>query len=47
MITLGFGQMFGGLGMGLLIDKIGSKKTALVNVGLLSITTLLSFIVIY
>jgi len=47
MITLGFGQMFGGLIMGLLIDRIGSKKTSLINVGLLAVTTILSLVVIY
>ena len=47
MITLGFGQMFGGLLMGILIDRFGSKKTSLINVGLLAITTILSLIVIY
>ena len=47
MITLGFGQMFGGLIMGLLIDKFGSKKTSLINVGLLAVTSILSMIVIY
>ena len=47
MITLGFGQMFGGLLMGLLIDKIGAKRTSIVNVSLLSLTILLSILVIY
>jgi MFS family permease len=47
MITLGFGQMFGGLIMGLLIDKFGSKKTTFINVALLSITAILSLVVIY
>lgn len=47
MITLGFGQMLGGLVMGLLMDKIGAQKTSIVNVVLLSITILLSILVIY
>ena len=47
MVTLGFGQMFGGLLMGLLMDKIGAQKTAMVNVALLSITIFLSILIIY
>ena len=33
--------------MGLVIDKIGSKKTAIVNVALLAITSVLSLVIIY
>ncbi len=31
LIALGFGEVFGGLLLGLIIDKIGSKKTSLIN----------------
>jgi predicted MFS family arabinose efflux permease len=31
MVGFGFGEVFGGLLHGLLIDKIGSKKTIFVN----------------
>lgn len=31
LIALGFGEVLGGLLLGLIIDKIGSKKTSLIN----------------
>jgi predicted MFS family arabinose efflux permease len=38
MVAFGFGEVFGGLLHGLLIDKIGSKKAVLVNLIIMILT---------
>lgn len=38
MVAFGFGEVFGGLLHGLLIDKIGSKKTVFVNILIVTLT---------
>ena len=40
MVALGFGEIFGALIMGNIIDRIGSKKTSLINIGLILIATI-------
>lgn len=47
MIALGFGEIFGGLLMGLIIDKIGSRATCLLNVLFVATAGGLSMLVIY
>jgi MFS family permease len=37
MTALGVGEIVGAIIMGILVDKIGSKKSSLVNVGLVFI----------
>lgn len=34
MCSLGFGEIFGGIGMGIIVDKLGSKKSVFINVAL-------------
>lgn len=31
MVAFGFGEVIGGLAIGIIIDKIGSKKTSIIN----------------
>ena len=40
MVALGFGEIAGAATLGKVIDKIGSKKTSLVNVVLVLIATI-------
>jgi MFS family permease len=35
MVTLGVGEIFGALGMGYIVDKIGAKKCCVINTGLM------------
>lgn len=37
MIAFGVGDVIGGLSMGLIIDKLGSKKTCFLNVFIISV----------
>lgn len=37
MIAFGVGDVIGGLSMGLIIDKFGSKKTCFLNVFIISV----------
>lgn len=48
MVSLGMGEIIGGLTMGFIVDRIGSRKTTLINVILIffSVMIVLSFIVI-
>lgn len=32
MVALGVGEIFGAIGMGIIVDKIGSKKSCWINV---------------
>lgn len=32
MMTLGFGEIFGGISMGIIIDHMGAKKACIVNI---------------
>jgi predicted MFS family arabinose efflux permease len=47
MVSLGVGEILGGLMMGFIVDRIGSKKTALLNVILVlfSVVIVLIFII--
>jgi predicted MFS family arabinose efflux permease len=47
MVAFGFGEVFGGFFHGLLIDKIGSKKTVFINVLIIIIMTSLSLYSLY
>jgi predicted MFS family arabinose efflux permease len=40
MVALGFGEIAGAILMGRIVDKLGSKKTSLVNVVLVLIATI-------
>ena len=35
MVAFGFGEVIGGFAHGMLIDKIGSKRAVVVNLGIL------------
>jgi hypothetical protein len=37
MCGLGVGEIVGGIGMGIIVDKIGAKKSSLINVLLIAI----------
>ncbi len=41
MCGLGVGEIVGGIGMGVIVDKIGAKKSALINSALIGIQTLI------
>ena len=47
MVAFGFGEVSGGFLHGLLIDKIGSKKTVIINVLIIIIMTFLSLCSLY
>ncbi len=32
MMTLGIGEILGGIGMGVIVDKVGAKRACLVNI---------------
>lgn len=46
MMTLGIGEILGGIGMGVLVDKIGTRKSVWVNVLNIVITTVVTAIYI-
>jgi hypothetical protein len=37
MCGLGLGEIVGGIGMGIIVDKIGAKKSCFVNIALIII----------
>lgn len=39
MVSLGVGEIFGAIGMGIIVDKIGSKKSCIINVVLVILQT--------
>ena len=40
MVALGVGEILGAMIMGNVIDRIGSKKTCLINIGLVFVATI-------
>jgi len=40
MVALGFGEIFGSIVMGRVVDKFGSKPTCFINVSLVLIATI-------
>jgi predicted MFS family arabinose efflux permease len=47
MCSLGVGEIVGGIGMGIIVDKIGSKKSVWVNVVLIILQTILVAAFVY
>lgn len=45
MISLGIGEIIGGIGMGIIVDKIGSKKSCFVNIT--NIIVAVSLVILY
>jgi predicted MFS family arabinose efflux permease len=45
MISLGVGEILGGIGMGIIVDKIGSKKSCFVNIFFIFIAA--SLVILY
>jgi predicted MFS family arabinose efflux permease len=39
MVSLGVGEIVGAIGMGIVVDKIGSKKSCIINVVLVILQT--------
>jgi predicted MFS family arabinose efflux permease len=39
MVSLGFGEITGAIGMGALVDRIGQKYSCLINIALILIQT--------
>jgi len=46
MVVLGVGEILGGLVMGLIVDKIGARKSSLINVGLICLANVLVLLII-
>lgn len=47
MVSLGVGEIVGAIGMGMIVDKIGSKKSCWVNIVLVILQTLAVLLFLY
>ena len=45
MVSLGVGEIFGGIGMGLIVDKVGSKRACVLNIA--NVTTACCVVILY